>query len=289
MKILSAQNWDDYQLIDSGDGRRLEKFGKYTLDRPDPEALWKPSLPDTDWTKAEAVFIKSKTDRGTWTKYKNIPEKWEMKYKRLKFWVKLTPFKHTGVFPEQSVQWDWIIENIKAANRPISVLNLFAYSGISSLAAATAGAVVTHVDSSKPSVTWARENRDLSALPESSIRWIVDDAVKFTAREIRRGKTYDGIILDPPVYGHGPNGEVWDFTSHIDGLLENCRQLLSKTPLFVLFNAYAVSHSSLSLKNILEDKMKDYSGTVDCGELTLIEESRKRELSTGIFARWKKV
>ena len=287
MAILTSSEWEEYKLLDSGNGRRLEKYGKYTLDRPDPEVLWGPKLSYEEWTKADAFYERETTEKGSWNMNTPLAKKWELHYKNLSFWIKPTPFKHTGVFPEQALQWDWIISSISKTNRKVSLLNLFAYTGAASLAAASVGATVTHVDSSKPAVTWANENRILSKLPDDLIRWIVDDVVKFTTREIRRGRKYDAIILDPPVYGHGPKGEKWDFSLDIAQLLENCKQLLSDQPLFVLLNSYAVSHSALTLNNIMSDIFKDFAGTIDSGELTLKDESRKRLLSTGIYAHWK--
>ncbi|HTK03828.1 MAG TPA: class I SAM-dependent methyltransferase [Alphaproteobacteria bacterium] len=266
----------NYELIDSGEGRRLEKFGDYILDRPDPEVLWKKTLPISEWDKANAKF------EGKWIN-KDVPEKWQIEHDGLKFWLKLSPFKHVGIFPEQSSQWDQIS---KLTNQPINLLNLFAYTGIASLFAAKAGAKVTHVDASKPAITWARENRDLNNMQDAPIRWIVDDALKFTAREIKRGAKYDAIIMDPPVYGHGPDGTPWEFNRDFPKLLENCKQILSDNPSFVLVNAYAISTSSTTLANTLNDHFGKLGGNIEHGELTLKEKSAGRLLSTGIWARW---
>ncbi len=271
----------NYELVDSGDGRRLERFGEYVLDRPDPEVLWQKNLPQSEWIKADAIF------RDGWVKVNNVPEKWEMSHGEIKFWAKLAPFKHTGVFPEQAVQWDYINKQIsKSANLQINVLNLFAYTGIASLFAAKAGAKVTHLDASRPAITWANENRDLNGMQDAPIRWIVDDAIKFTEREIKRGVKYNAIIMDPPVYGHGPTGEIWDFNKDFPKLLENCRKIISDEPLFVLVNAYAVSSSSTTLANTLQGYFGNLGGTIENGELTLKEKSGGRLLSTGIWARW---
>jgi 23S rRNA (cytosine1962-C5)-methyltransferase len=270
----------DYELIDSGDGRRLERFGKYVLDRPDPEVLWQKNLPEDEWKKANAVF------KDGWITKINIPERWELSYHDIKFWAKLAPFKHTGVFPEQVSQWDYILETLKAKNA--NVLNLFAYTGIASLFAAKAGAKVTHLDASKPAITWANENRELNGMQDFPIRWIIDDAVTFTGREIKRGVKYDAIIMDPPVYGHGPAGEIWDFNKNFSRLLQNCRQIISDKPLFVLVNAYAVSSSSTTLANTLQGYFGEFGGNIENGELTLKEKSGGRLLSTGIWARWSK-
>jgi len=285
MQLLTTTGWEDYQLLDSGDGNRLEKFGQFMLQRPDPQIIWKKKLMDTDWEKADAIFKRISEDKGQWIK-KNIPEKWLLKYKNLSFWLKMSPFKHTGVFPEQHLQWDFIAEKIISAQRPISVLNLFAYTGIATLAAAAAGAKVTHVDASKPTIGWARENQEASNLADKPIRWILDDAVKFVQREIKRGSRYDAIMLDPPVFGHGPDGRVWKFNHDFPRLMDLCRQVLSATPLFLLVNAYAISSSSLMLENVLEDYLGKDSGKITVGELALQESQQKRLLSTGIFARW---
>lgn len=269
----------NYELIDSGEGRRLERFGDYVLDRPDPQIIWKKGLPESEWEAANARF------QEKWIN-KNVPERWELNHNGIKFWAKLAPFKHTGVFPEQSVQWDFITEKIKEADRQVNVLNLFAYTGIASLFASKAGAKVTHVDASKPAVTWANENRDLNGMQDAPIRWIIDDALKFTEREERRGIKYDAIIMDPPVYGHAPNGDTWDFNKDFPKLLENCSKILSDKPLFVLVNAYAISSSSITLANTLQGFLGQLEGHVVNGELTLKEKSEGRLLSTGIFAYW---
>lgn len=270
----------NYKLIDSGDGRRLEQFGDYILDRPDPEVLWKKALPESGWQKASAVF------KDGWIQKISIPAKWVLNHNDVKFYAKLAPFKHTGVFPEQSGQWDYVYKKVKSNEQEVSVLNLFAYTGIASLFAAKAGAKVTHVDASKPAITWASENRDLNLMQYAPIRWIVDDVIKFTERESKRGNKYDAIIMDPPVYGHAPNGETWNFNKDFPILLENCRKILSKNPLFILVNAYAISSSSITLANTLQGAFDDLKGTVENGELTLKEESAGRLLSTGIWAKW---
>jgi len=286
MLIEKTTGWSDYQLLDSGSGQRLEQFGKYILVRPDPQIIWKPTLDESVWQKADAIFQRTNTDKGEWINKKNVPDKWLMQYKNLSFWAKLSPFKHTGVFPEQSVQWDWIAEKITKARKQTNILNLFGYTGIASLVAAAAGAKVTHLDASKPAITWARENQEASKLLNKPIRWIIDDAVKFTSREIKRGVKYDGIIMDPPIYGHGPTGEKWDFNKDFPRLLENCRQILTNGPLFILVNAYAISSSSLMLQNVIGDYTKGLGGSIEVGELALQEKNSDRLLSTGIFGRW---
>lgn len=270
----------NYELIDSGYGRRLEKFGDYVLDRPDPEVLWKKSLSESDWEKADARFD------SKWIQNIPIPDKWVINHNDIKFLARLTPFKHTGIFPEQSIQWDYIYKKIKSEKREIKVLNLFAYTGIATLFAAKAGAKVTHVDASRPAVTWANENRELNGMQDAPIRWIVDDVLKFTEREVKRGNKYDVILMDPPVYGHGPTGTPWDFNRDFAKLLENCRNIISDNPLFVQVNAYAISSSSLTLANTLQGFFGDIGGSVENGELTLKETSAGRLLSTGIWAMW---
>lgn len=302
LTVLTPANFPDYQLLDSGDGRKLEKFGQYILDRPDPQIIWQKKLPEEMWQKADAIFIRDTGEKGHWVKQKELPYKWLMKYNNLSFYCKLSPFKHTGVFPEQAIHWNEVtrivLSAVEGSVRQPNILNLFGYTGIASLTAADAGAGVTHVDASYPTIGWARENQKASGLeerPASSdspasrdgpIRWILDDAIKFCEREVRRGVKYDGIIMDPPVFGHGPNGEVWDFNKSLPKLIFICRSLLSKKPLFVIINAYAVSTSAITLKNILHELIGNLGGTVQSGELALKENSSERLLSTGIFARW---
>lgn len=286
IKAWVSDGFNEYKLLDSGGGRRLEKYGEYVLDRPDPQAIWNKKYPG-NWVGVSAVFKKLKEDKGEWIKKVGIPEKWRVDHKNLSFWVKLTPFKHTGLFPEQSVQWDYIQNKINSESRQISMLNLFAYTGAATVAGAKAGASVTHVDASKPAVTWANENRNLNNLANAPIRWIVDGALEFTEREIKRGNKYDAIVMDPPVYGHGPKGEVWNFEKDFYKLMENCSKILSDKPLFVLVNTYAVSLSSIALKNTMENFFTGKNVNVTNGELCLKEESG-RLLSTGIWslAEW---
>lgn len=279
--LLSTPGWEEYQLLDTGEGYRLEQFGPYRLVRPDPQIIWKRTLPEAEWQKANAVFLNDRWDLKT-----KMPHEWPMHYNGLTFMAKLSPFKHTGVFPEQKLQWDWMEERIRPG---MKILNLFAYTGIATLVAAKAGASVTHVDASRPTIGWARENQELSGLAEKPIRWILDDVVKFVGREVKRGNTYDGIILDPPVYGHGPTGQVWKFNESVPELLSMCKQILSPDPSFVILNAYAISSSSLMLSNVFQDYFGSLGGTISVGELVL-ESGKKQErpLSTGIFARWSK-
>jgi len=280
MQLVVTKGWDDYELLDSGNARRLERFGKYVISKPDPQAIWKPTLDKVIWDKADATYLEK-----DWSP-NSLPQKWELVYKDIKFYAKLTPFKHTGVFPEQVLNWEYMAERIKNAGKETNVLNLFGYTGIASLVCADAGAKVTHLDGSKPSITWARENQELSGLQDKPIRWILDDAIEFTAREARRGNTYDAIVMDPPVYGHGPNGEIWDFNKSFPELLENCREILSPNPVFVIINAYAISSSSLMLANTMEDYLGLDADKIDYGELALQQTSNSRLLSTGLFGRY---
>lgn len=282
MQILETHGWEDYELIDSGDGKRLERFGKYFLVRPDPQAIWKPMAEQSLWNKADAIF-----DRN-WNNKNGVPEKWLIKYNKLSLYLKLTPFKHTGIFPEQKINWDFIDEKIKNSGREINVLNLFGYTGVSTLVAANAGAKVTHLDASKPSITWLRENQEASDMMNKPIRIIVDDALKFTSREIKRGTKYDAILMDPPVYGHDPKGNVWEFNKDFPKLMENVSQILSNDPLFVIVNTYAISSSSIMLENVMKDYLGNLGGKIQIGELALKEKTGGRLLSTGIFGRWEK-
>jgi 23S rRNA (cytosine1962-C5)-methyltransferase len=284
MQLLKTNGWQDYELLDSGNGQRLERFCQYVISKPDPQAIWKPSLSQSEWDKADAKYLEKDWNQN------NLPTKWVLSYKEIKFYAKLTPFKHTGVFPEQVLNWEFITDKLilrqAQDKKEINVLNLFGYTGIASLVAAKAGAKVTHVDGSKPSITWARENQVLSELEDKPIRWLLDDAVEFTAREVRRGNVYDAIIMDPPVYGHGPNGETWDFNKSFPELLENCKQILAPNPLFVIINAYAISSSSLMLVNIMEDYLGLDGKKIEYGELALEQKLNGRLLSTGLFGRF---
>lgn len=303
VRILSTPGWGDYELLDTGNGLRLERFGKYTLVRPDPQIIWKPRLDKSEWLKADAEF--SATEKRWITKTK-MPDRWLLHYKNIGFYAKLSPFKHTGIFPEQTLQWEWLSsvmmfatlarqgQGIEISSSPakpnsrnnVKILNLFGYTGIASLVCAVGGAEVTHVDASRPTIGWARENQEVSGLKEKPIRWILDDAIKFVQREVNRGVKYDGIIMDPPIYGHGPTGEKWDFNESFPKLLSLCRKVLKEKPLFILINAYAISSSALMLENVLQDYVSDLNGFIEVGELALVEKSAKRLLSTGIFARW---
>jgi 23S rRNA (cytosine1962-C5)-methyltransferase len=287
IQLLLSPNWSDYELLDSGHGRKLERFGPYTFVRPEHQAIWHPALPDAQWQTAQAVFQPTGGDEmgGHW-QIQNPVEAWIMEYRGLKFQARLGGSRHVGVFPEQATHWDWMDSLIRTANRPVQVLNLFGYTGLASLAAARAGAKVTHVDASKKSIAWARENQILAGLSDRPIRWILDDAMKFVQREGRRQVKYDGILLDPPKFGRGPRGEVWECLQMLPGLLEDCRAILSEHPLFVVVTAYAIRASALSLYSGLEEMMTGLGGHLTAGELVIEERSAGRVLSAAIYARW---
>jgi 23S rRNA (cytosine1962-C5)-methyltransferase len=285
--LLESLNWRDYELLDSGAGLKLERFGVYTFIRPEVQAMWKRALPERDWAAAHAVFQPTAEESGGhWIAQKKIPERWQMTYEDLRFWAMTTPGRHLGVFPEVAAHWDWMADSVTRAGRPVSVLNLFGYTGLASLAVAAAGAKVTHVDASKKSVVWARENQELSGLDEKPIRWIVDDALKFVQREARRGTRYDGILLDPPKFGRGPKGEIWEVYKSLPDLFSVCRALLSDSPLFLVTTVYAVKASAVHVGQALEDMMRGLKGEVERGELVTREKSAGRLLSQAVFARW---
>lgn len=265
-----AKNWEDYEIIDMANGEKLEKWKDIVLVRPDPQIIWKEKQRPNEWRKQNARYNRSKTGGGSW-EYKNkLPSSWQVKYKNLTFNIKPMGFKHTGLFPEQAVNWDWMIEKIKGAKRDIKVLNLFAYTGGATVACLSAGASVCHVDSSKGMVTWAKENVESSNLSNRSVRYIVDDVVKFVNIEIRRGNKYDGIIMDPPSYGRGANGEVWQFEDNIYDLVNLCKEVLSDNPLFFLINSYTTGISGKVLENILNITVgKKYNGKICSGEIGL--------------------
>jgi 23S rRNA (cytosine1962-C5)-methyltransferase len=324
INLLTSPKWTDYELLDSGDGQKLEGFGPYTFIRPEVQALWTNALPAEKWQTAHGIFQPSGEESGGhWAFKKKVPDQWEMSYpldltpdpspKRrgeLKFSVMTTPGRHLGVFPECAVHWDWMAGlindyhvthrehgekqkglsldsvNSVAKESHVNVLNLFGYTGLASLACAAAGAKVTHVDASKKTVTWARANQVLSGLVEKPIRWIVDDALKFVERERRRGVKYDGILLDPPKFGRGPKGEVWEVYKSLPELLQACRAVLSDRPLFVVLTVYAVKLPAIHAYSALAEMMKGCGGELECGELVTEEKSAGRLLSQAVYARW---
>ncbi len=282
-----ANEWKDYKIIDMADGQKLEKWGNITLSRPDPQIIWTSKSFPEKWKKADAIYSRSKTGGGAWKYKKKLPDNWQIKYKNLTFNIKPMGFKHTGLFPEQAVNWDWMINKIKSSKREIKVLNLFAYTGGATVACLSAGAFVCHVDSSKGMVSWAKENVASSKLNDKKVRYIIDDVNKFVAREIRRGNKYDAIIMDPPSYGRGAKGEVWQFENNIYDLVELCTKVLSDKPLFFLINSYTTGISSTVLANILNLTVnKEHKGKIEAGEIGLPMENSKLILPCGIYGRW---
>lgn len=271
----------DYELLDSGEGFKLERFGTVVLSRPDPQALWTKSLPQSVWNEAHAHFGKG------WSKKKTVPASWNIDMDGNIFRIKLSTFKHVGIFPEQFENWQWIHKKISESNRKISVLNLFGYTGGATLAALRAGAEVCHVDGSKVSLSSAKENVEISGLAGKHVRWILDDVMTFLQREVKRGHTYDAIIMDPPAFGRGPDGEVWKIEEHFPQLMELTRKLLSEQPLFVLVNGYASGYSAIAYENALRGALSDIQGTCESGEVAILESKEGgRLLPAGIFARW---
>jgi len=275
IKILTTESQPEYELIDSGSNYKLERYGKFVLSRPDPQALW-PS--DRKNWKSDAEF------KDDWNK---TIEPWSIDFGGLKLQIKLSPFKHTGLFPEQIVNWQWMEKLIVESERPIKVLNLFGYTGGASLICAKAGAEVTHVDASKSAITWANENASLSNLQDKPIRWILDDALEFVKKEMRRGNKYDAIVMDPPSFGRGAKGEVWKIEEGFLDLMDNCFKLLSENPLFFVLNGYSAGYSAIAYEENLKPLQNKYGGEIESGELA-IKDSHNRLLPCGIVARWKK-
>ena len=282
--------WAEYELIDSGAGKKLERFGEFTLVRPEPQAHWKAMLGARRWHAADGEFVKTREERqGEWKFRKATPARWMMQREHLKFWVRPSPSGHVGVFPDQACHWDWIGQTIRPA-RPVKVLCLFGHTGLATLAAAEAGAEVTHVDASRKAVAWARENQSLSGLNSRPIRWIVEDALKFVKREARRGNQYDAMVLDPPRFGRGPKGEFWKLEKSLPELLSVCRTLLSPSPLFVLLNIYMTvknersENEAAGLRLCLTEMLRELDATITAGELA-IEDAAQRKISASVFAR----
>lgn len=283
--IESTKPEKGYELLDSGEGEKLERYGKYIFRRPDPQALWEKNLSQTEWEAAHASFRRD-GQKGDWILKSGLPERWEIEFGELKFWIRPTSFKHTGLFPEQKTNWDWMRETIQKAKRPVTVLNLFGYTGGASIAAAQAGASVTHIDGSKVAIKWGKENAELSGLGSKPIRWILEDAREFVRREIKRGNKYDGILLDPPAFGHGPNKELWKIEDHLPELLKMCSEILSENPVFFLVNGYASGYSAIAYENNLKPMLEKFGGEFEKGEITIEESKTGRLLPCGIFARW---
>ena len=284
--MWQADEWKDYEVLDTSRGEKLERWGKYVLVRPDPQVIWNTPKNDPLWRKYDARYCRSSTGGGAWSEHR-LPEHWQIRYKELTFNVKPMNFKHTGVFPEQAANWDFIMRTIRAAKRPVSVLNLFAYTGGATLAAAAAGASVCHVDAAKGMVAWAKENAKSSGLEDRPIRWIVDDCAKFVEREIRRGRRYDAIIMDPPSYGRGPSGEIWKLEENLFPFVELCTGVLSDAPLFVIINSYTTGLAPSVLGYILDTLItKKHGGGTECGELGLPVRDSGLVLPCGSTGRW---
>lgn len=283
--ILKTESSPQYELIDSGEGEKLERYGQVILRRPDPQALWKKHVSKKDWDNADAWFERT-AEKGSWKTKLGLPSEWNISIDKLNLYVKLSAFKHTGIFPEQLPNWKWMGEKIKQSGRNIKILNLFSYTGGASIACALAGAHVTHVDGSKATVSWAKKNAEASNVPKDKIRWIVDDVRSFVKREIKRGEKYDAIIMDPPNFGRGAKGEVWKIEEGFLTLLDSCKEVLSDNPEFFIINGYASGYSALGYENALQDMMKNYKGKTESGELVIIESQARRLLPAGIFARW---
>lgn len=275
--------WPAYELLDTGQRRKLERFGDHVLIRSEPKAWWQPSRPAADWQSAVAIYGEDET----WQFRSSAAREWQLQFNDLVLLAKCTDMsKHVGIFPEQSAHWLWMRDTLRVAHRPVHLLNLFGYTGIASLIAAQTGAAVTHVDASKPALAWAKKNQELSGLNRAPIRWILDDAIKFVKREMNRQRQYDAIILDPPSFGRGPKREVWKIEKHLPELLALCRQLLSDTPLFVIVTMYAIEASCLIIGNLLADMMHSCSGRIQVGELVLDQKASEKKLPMAIFGRW---
>lgn len=288
-EIMRTRAWDDYALIDSGGGRKLERYGRFTIVRPEPQCFWSPRLPEL-WSGANAVFDPSAADEdedaGRWRLNAPVPDAWSLHWNEVRFHGRLTPFRHLAFFPEQAANWEWLKDRIKLLDAP-RILNLFGYTGVASLVAAGAGAQVTHVDASKKAIGYARENAALSDLEDRPIRWICEDARKYVQREVRRGSRYEGIILDPPKYGRGPDGQVWRLFEDLPELARLCASLLSENASFLLLNAYAARVSGPALAGLLHEACAERGGRIDWGELALVEDQAEgREIGLSFFARW---
>lgn len=287
--ILEVAPNADYALLDSGNGRKLEQYGPYRIERPEGQAIWLPALPESEWVKADAIFTGDTDEEGMgrW-RFPRSPlgETWPMKHDGIDYLGRFTSFRHVGVFPEQGSHWSHMETLIREAKRPVRVLNLFGYTGVASLVAARAGAEVTHVDASKKAIGWARENQDLARLNDKPIRWICEDAMKFVEREARRGSRYDIILFDPPAFGRGPKGEVWQLFEHLPAMADICREILTPKPLAVVLTAYSIRASFFAIHALMRDRFAGMGGRVESGELVIREKSAGRALSTSLFSRW---
>lgn len=285
--VMRTEGWSDYALLDSGNGRKLERYGRFTVVRPEPQCLWTPALPAEAWEAADAVFDPTdEEDAGRW-RFRDKPvEAWPLGWGEVRFQGRFTAFRHLAFFPEQAANWAWLDQAVRSHGGQPRVLNLFGYTGVASLVMAQAGAAVTHVDASKKAVAWARENAELSGLSDRPIRWIVEDARKYVQREVRRGSQYEGIILDPPKYGRGPGGEVWRLFEDLPELARLCAGLLSGNATFLILNAYAERISGAALSGLLDEKLADRGGRIEWGELALVQEGGERQVGMSFYARW---
>jgi 23S rRNA (cytosine1962-C5)-methyltransferase len=285
--VMRTRGWSDYGLLDSGNGRKLERYGRFTVVRPEPQCLWTPSLDAKAWDDADAIFDPTdEEDAGRWKLRGNPPETWPLAWGDVRFNGRFTSFRHLAFFPEQAANWEWLDAAVRRAGGQPRVLNLFGYTGVASLVMAAAGAAVTHVDASKRAIGWARENAALSGLTDKPIRWITEDARKYVQREVRRGSKYEGIILDPPKYGRGPDGEVWRLFEDLPELAGLCAELLSEDAKFLVLNAYAERISGAALSGLLSQKLGGRSGRISWGELALVQEDGAREIGMSFFSRW---
>jgi 23S rRNA (cytosine1962-C5)-methyltransferase len=291
--VMRTLGWSDYALLDSGDGRKLERYGRYTVVRPEPQCLWRPRPPAAAWDEADAIFDPTdEEDAGRWRFRREPQARWPLGWGEVRFHGRFTAFRHLAFFPEQAANWAWLDEQVRAQVRngggQSRVLNLFGYTGVASLVMAAAGAHVTHVDASKRAVAWARENAELSGLAERPIRWITEDARKYVQREARRGSRYEGIILDPPKYGRGPGGEVWRLFEDLPELARLCGELLSENAAFLVLNAYAERISGAALAGLLSEALAGRGGSVEWGELALVEDAGDRQVGMSFYARWRR-
>ncbi len=288
LKLIETAGFEDYALLDSGAGRKLERFGKIVVDRPEPQALWSPHLARATWDEAHAVFAgEDDEDKGRWRIEKPVPESWPVKVRGVTMLCRLSGFRHMGLFPEQLPHWEWMLARLAECRdeRP-RVLNLFAYTGAASLLAAAAGAHVTHVDASKKAIAWAKENQAASKLEDAPVRWILDDAQKFVAREVRRGKSYDLILVDPPKFGRGPDGEIWDLFTSLPSLMTDCANLLAPAQAALVLTVYAIRASALAFDQLVREVLGARGGSFESGELAIREDKGERAVPTSLFTRW---
>ncbi|QRN84155.1 class I SAM-dependent methyltransferase [Chloroflexota bacterium] len=287
LNLAAPTRWQDYELLDSGEGLALERVGTYTLIRSEPQAIWSKALPQSEWKKADAEMITTGGEAGGYWNFRHeIKQPWWIDYHGLQAEIRLAKSRHIGVFPEQASQWDWIEDQIRTAGRPLKVINLFGYTGMATAAAARAGAEVTHVDASKHAVSWASRNIEHSGLAKAPVRWLVEDARKYLHREAKRQSYYDGIILDPPKFGRGPDGRVWSYFEDIADLLDLCRKVLTRQPRFICLTSYAIQASALVPHQALEEMISSFNGHVTSGELVTVEKSKGRILSHSLYSRW---